>query len=388
MATLDPAIGLSDEQREFHDLATSFATDVFAPSAAMWDKEKHFPESELRQAAALGFGGVYVRGDVGGSELGRADAAVIFEALSTGCVSTTAYLTIHNMCAWMLDQFGNDAQRNQYLPSLCSMESFASYCLTEPGAGSDAASLSTRAVLSDDGTHYVLNGTKAFISGGGRSDVYVLMARTGDVDSGAKGISCFIIEKGFEGISFGAQEEKLGWNSQPTSAVILEDCKVPVENLLGGEGNGFKIAMKGLDGGRINIGTTSLGGAHACLSAALDHVQTRKQFGRPLASLQNVQFTLADMATELQAARLLIRQAATLLDAEDENASMQCAMAKRFATDTGFRVCNDALQLFGGYGYLKDYPVERMLRDVRVHQILEGTNEIMRVITSRHLLKP
>jgi alkylation response protein AidB-like acyl-CoA dehydrogenase len=367
-------IGLSEEQKEFQSVALNFAKTEMSPHAEKWDAEKIFPKDVLRKAADLGFGGVYVRDDVGGSGLGRLDAAVIFEAMATSCVSTTSFLTIHNMCAWMIDTFGNEKQRHQLLPDLVKMNTFASYCLTEPGSGSDAASLSTKAVKKGD--EYILNGSKAFISGGGSSDWYLVMARTGT--EGPRGISCFAVPKNAPGLSFGAQEKKLGWNSQPTCAVIMEDCRVPASNLLGQEGQGFTIAMKGLDGGRINIGTTSLGGAQACLNAAIDHSKVRKQFGHSLASFQNTQFTLADMATELQAARLMVQQAAQLLDAKDPRATVHCAMAKRFATDTGFSVCNRALQIFGGYGYLKDYPIERFLRDVRVHQILEGTNEIMK----------
>ena len=324
------------------------------PFAEKWDSEKIFPKDTLRKAAALGFGGVYVRDDVGGSGLGRMDAAIIFEAMATSCVSTTAYLTIHNMCAWMIDTFGSPAQRAQWLPDLVTMNTFASYCLTEPGAGSDAASLATRAVRVGD--EYVLNGSKAFISGGGASDVYVVMARTGE--PGPRGISCFIVPRDAPGLSFGAQERKLGWNSQPTCAVIMEDCRIPAANLLGAEGQGFGIAMKGLDGGRINIGTTSLGGAQACLNAAIDHAKVRKQFGHSISNFQNVQFTLAGMATDLQAARLMVQQAAVLLDAKDPRATMHCAMAKRFATDTGFEVCNKSLQIFGGYGQWEASPEE------------------------------
>jgi len=382
-STFDATIGLNDDQKQIQQVAFDFAKTELTPYAEKWDHEKFFPQETLRKAATLGFGGVYVKDDVGGSGLGRKDAAIIFEALSTGCVSTTAYLTIHNMCGWMIDSFGNDVQRKKYLPKLVTMEHFASYCLTEPSSGSDAASLRTRAVRK--GNEYILNGTKAFISGGSVSDIYLIMVRTGA--DGPKGISCFIVEKGTPGLSFGKQERKLGWNSQPTSMVIMEDCRVPAENLLGSEGQGFVIAMKGLDGGRINIGTTSLGGAQSCLNAALEHVKIRKQFNQTLSNFQYLQFQLADMATELQAARLMIQNAAQLLDEKHPQATVHCAMAKRFATDVGFKVCNDALQLFGGYGYLKDYPVERFLRDVRVHQILEGTNEIMRVIISRSLLK-
>ncbi|HEX6959676.1 MAG TPA: isobutyryl-CoA dehydrogenase [Ferrovibrio sp.] len=373
---------LSDDQKAIQDTARRFAAERMQPNAAKWDEEKHFPVEELREAAALGFGGIYVQEDVGGSGLGRLDAAIIFEELAAGCTSTAAYISIHNMAAWMIDRFGNDEQRQRFLPALCSMEKFASYCLTEPNAGSDAAGLQTKAV--DAGDHYILNGTKAFISGGGRSDIYVCMVRTGG--AGPKGISCLVVEKDTPGLSFGAQERKLGWNSQPTAMVIFEDCKVPKANRIGAEGDGFKIAMAGLDGGRLNIGACSLGAATACLQAARDHVATRKQFGTPIAEFQATQFKLADMATELSAARLMIRYAAAKLDEKHPEATMHCAMAKRFATDVGFAICNEALQLHGGYGYLKDYPLERFLRDARVHQILEGTNEIMRVIISRRIL--
>ena len=373
---------LSEEQRAFRDAARGFARDEMAPNAAAWDEGKVFPEAALRGAAALGFAGIYVSEEMGGSGLKRQDAAVIFEELAAGCTSTAAYISIHNMASWMIDRFGSEAQRQKFLPKLCSMEHFASYCLTEPGSGSDAAGLKTRAVR--DGDHYVLNGSKAFISGGGRSDVYVCMVRTGS--DGPKGISCIVVEKGTKGLSFGAQEKKLGWNSQPTSAVIFEDCRVPVANRIGAEGEGFKIAMMGLDGGRLNIGACSIGGARACLDLAREHMGARQQFGKPLAEFQALQFKLADMATELEAARLMIRRAAASLDAGHADATTHCAMAKRFATDAGFHVVNEALQLHGGYGYLRDFPVERYLRDLRVHQILEGTNEIMRVIIARRLL--
>ena len=373
---------LTEDQRAFQETERDFAREVFAPNAAAWDEAKIFPVEELRRAAALGFGGIYVKEDVGGAGLKRLDAALIFEELAAGCTSTAAYISIHNMAAWMIDTFAGEALRRRFLPALARMDKFASYCLTEPGAGSDAAALRTRALK--DGEHYVLNGTKAFISGGGRSDVYVAMVRTGG--EGAGGISCLAVENGTPGLSFGKQERKLGWNSQPTAMVIFEDCRVPVANRIGAEGEGFKIAMKGLDGGRINIGACSLGAARACLDAARAHALDRKQFGRPIADFQALQFKLADMATELEAARLMIRQAAAKLDAADPEATMFCAMAKRFATDAGFAICNEALQIFGGYGYLKDYPVERFLRDARVHQILEGTNEIMRAIVARRLL--
>src|SRR5713101_4421398 len=373
---------LSDEQLAFEATARQFARDEWLPHAAGWDSREEFPVEALRKAAALGFAGIYVRDQFGGSGLSRLDATIIFEELATACVSTAAYLSIHNMAAWMIDRFGSEAQRRRFLPKLASMEHFASYCLTEPGAGSDAAALKTRARR--DGDHYVIDGAKAFISGGGTSDIYVSMLRTGG--AGSKGISCIVVEKGTPGLSFGKKEKKLGWNSQPTAMVLFEDCRVPMANRIGEEGDGFKIAMMGLDGGRLNISACSLGGARACLEAARGHLLERRQFGRPLADFQALQFKLADMATELDAARLMVWRAASSLDGDDPEATMHCAMAKRFATDAGFRVCNEALQLHGGYGYLKDFPIERHLRDVRVHQILEGTNEIMRVIIARRLL--
>eukprot|EP00455_Lapot_gusevi_P034293 TRINITY_DN3775_c0_g1_i4.p1 TRINITY_DN3775_c0_g1~~TRINITY_DN3775_c0_g1_i4.p1 ORF type:complete len:410 (+),score=117.49 TRINITY_DN3775_c0_g1_i4:74-1303(+) len=381
--TLDASIGLTEEQKEFQKVALDFAETELKPYAEQWDAEKYFPKETLQKAAQLGFGGVYVRDDVGGSGLSRLDAAVIFEALSSGCVSTTAYLTIHNMCSWMVDTFGNEQQRQTWLPKLTSLEWFASYCLTEPGAGSDAGSLQTKAVRKGD--YYVLNGSKAFISGGSTSDLYLVMVRTGG--EGPKGISCIAVEKGTPGLSFGKQERKLGWNSQPTCVVNFEDCKVPVANLIGAEGTGFSIAMKGLDGGRINIATCSVGGAQACLDLARDYTSVRKQFGQPLTGFQNVQFKLADMATDIHASRLMVRHAASLLDQKHAQATMYCAMAKRFATDACFKSVNDALQLHGGYGYLKDFPIERFLRDLRVHCILEGTNEVMRLIISRNIIK-
>ena len=374
---------LTEDQRAFFDTARDFADKELAPNAARWDAEAIFPVETMRRAAELGFAGIYVRDDVGGSGLSRLDAALIFEALSMGCTSTAAYISIHNMASWMIDTFGSDEQRQKWLPRLTSMDLIASYCLTEPGAGSDAASLKTKAVR--DGDHYVINGAKAFISGSGTSDIYVCMIRTGD--EGAGGVSCIVVEKGTPGLSFGAIEQKMGWNSQPTAAVIFEDCRVPVSNLIGAEGDGFKIAMKGLDGGRLNIGACSIGTAQTALDAAMAYAKDRNQFGKAIASFQATQFKLADMETELEAARLLLRQAATKLDQKMPDATKHCAMAKRLATDTGFNVVNQALQIHGGYGYLKDYQMERHLRDVRVHQILEGTNEIMRVIISREMLK-
>lgn len=373
---------LTEDQRAFFDTAQDFAANELAPHAAEWDEKAIFPVDTMRKAAALGFAGIYVREDVGGSALTRLDAALIFEALSQGCTSTAAYISIHNMASWMIDTFGNEDQRQKWLPKLTSMDLIASYCLTEPSAGSDAASLKTKAVR--DGDHYVINGSKAFISGSGTSDVYVCMIRTGA--DGAGGVSCIVVEKGTPGLSFGATEKKMGWNSQPTAAVIFEDCRVPVENLIGSEGDGFKIAMKGLDGGRLNIGACSLGTAQVALDTAMAYAKDRQQFGKAISTFQATQFKLADMATELEAARLLLRQAATKLDQQAPDATQHCAMAKRLATDTGFDVVNQALQIHGGYGYLKDYPLERHLRDVRVHQILEGTNEIMRVIISREML--
>ncbi|HKY95434.1 MAG TPA: acyl-CoA dehydrogenase family protein [Kiloniellales bacterium] len=373
---------LTDEQRAIQETARSFAAERMAPEAARWDEEKIFPEAALREAAALGFGGLYCKDDVGGSGLTRLDAALVFEELARACPSTAAYISIHNMAAWMVDRFANDALRRRVLPKLMTMEHFASYCLTEPSSGSDAASLRTRALK--DGEHYVLNGSKAFISGGGRSDIYVVMVRTGG--EGPKGISTLVVPKDTPGLSFGKQEKKLGWNSQPTAMVNFSDARVPVENRVGEEGEGFKIAMAGLDGGRINIAACSLGGAAAALDATLTYTAERKQFGQRLADFQALQFRLADMATELEAARLMVWQAAAKLDAAAADKTPACAMAKRYATDACFEIVNQALQLHGGYGYLKDFPIERILRDLRVHQILEGTNEIMRVIVSRSLI--
>lgn len=374
---------LSEEQRAIQDMARSFAAERLAPNAAEWDQTGHFPVDVLKELAELGLASIYVGDDVGGSGLGRLDAAVAFEELSAGCVSTSAFLSIHNMVAWMVDRFGADGLRQRFLPKLATMDLVASYCLTEPGAGSDAAALKTRAEKVGN-SHYVLNGGKAFISGAGSSDVYAVMCRTGE--EGARGISCILVEKGTPGLSFGENEKKLGWNSQPTAMVNFDDCKVPAENLVGAEGEGFKIAMAGLDGGRINIAACSLGGARAALEASLGYVKDRKAFGRAIADFQATQFRLADMATELDAARLMVHRAAASLDAKSSEATQHAAMAKRFATDIGYRVVDEALQLHGGYGYLKDYPVERLLRDLRVHRILEGTNEIMRVIIARKLL--
>eukprot|EP00063_Salmo_salar_P043634 XP_014018469.1 PREDICTED: isobutyryl-CoA dehydrogenase, mitochondrial [Salmo salar] len=379
---IDPAHGLSDEQKEFQKMAFDFAAHEMSPHMAEWDEKEIFPVETMRKAAQLGFGGIYVQPEVGGSGLSRLDTSVIFEALSTGCVSTTAYISIHNMCNWMIDTFGNTEQREKFCPELCTMDKFASYCLTEPGSGSDAASLLTTAKL--EGDHYILNGSKAFISGGGDTDVYIVMCRTGG--KGPKGISCVVVEKDTPGLSFGKKEKKVGWNSQPTRAVILEDCHVPVTNRLGQEGQGFNIAMRGLNGGRINIASCSLGAAHACVQLARDHLLVRKQFGETLSNNQFLQFKLAEMATKLVASRLLLREAALALQESRSDAVSLCSMAKLFVTDECFNICNQALQMHGGYGYLKDYAVQQFVRDIRVHQILEGTNEVMRMIIARSLL--
>ncbi|MDX5394276.1 MAG: acyl-CoA dehydrogenase family protein [Caulobacteraceae bacterium] len=374
---------LSEEQRALVAAAEAFAAAELAPHSARWDAEGMFPVVTLRKAAELGFAGLYVGEDIGGAGLSRLDSSLIFEALAYGDVAVTAYLTIHNMATWMIDRFGDEALRRRYGPKLTSMEMIASYCLTEPGAGSDAAGLQTRAV--QDGEDYVLTGGKAFISGGGVSDLYVVMARTGG--DGAGGISAFVVENGAPGLSFGAQERKMGWNAQPTAQVHFDGVRVPVAQRIGGEGEGFRFAMMGLDGGRLNIASCSLGGAALALDLARGHMAERTQFGRPLRDFQALQFKLADMATELEAARLMVRRAAAALDRGAPQATRLCAMAKRFATDAGFQVANDALQLHGGYGYLSDYPLERIVRDLRVHQILEGTNEIMRVIIARELFR-
>ena len=374
---------LSDDQQAIQDAARQFAAAELAPHSAEWDETKHFPVDVMRKAAELGFAGIYVGEEHGGSELRRRGAAIIFEELSYGDVSTAAFISIHNMVSWMIDRFGSAELRARFLPKLVTMELIGSYCLTEPGSGSDAAAMRTTARL--DGDHYVLNGSKAFISGAGTSDVYVVMARTGG--EGPKGISAIVVEAGTPGLSFGAQEKKMGWNSQPTAQVNFDDCRTPVANLVGKEGEGFRYAMMGLDGGRLNIGACSLGGARLALDTAKSHLETRTAFGKALKENQGLQFKIADMATELEAARLMIRNAADALDRRDPRATQLCAMAKRFATDAGFKVANDALQLHGGYGYLRDYPLERIVRDLRVHQILEGTNEIMRVITARELFR-
>jgi len=373
---------LPEATRELRETALAFARDRLAPHAQEWDETKHFPVEVMREAAALGMAALYVREESGGAGLSRLDAAVVFEALATGCPTTSAFLSIHNMVAWMIDRFGNDAQRTEWLPKLVTMEKIASYCLTEPGAGSDAAALATRAARDNQG--YVLNGVKQFISGAGASDLYLTMVRTGG--TGANGVSALLVPKDTPGLSFGANEKKMGWNAQPTRQVIFEDARLPAEALLGDEGQGFRFAMAGLDGGRLNIGACSLGGAQRALDIALAYVQERSAFGQSIAKFQATQFRLADMATELEAARTLLWRACAKLDAKAADATAFCAMAKRFATDTGFRVADEALQLLGGYGYLSDYGIEKIVRDLRVHRILEGTNEIMRLIVARNLL--
>ncbi|MGF1549105.1 MAG: acyl-CoA dehydrogenase family protein [Sphingomonadaceae bacterium] len=374
---------LTDEQRQIQETARAFTADRIAPNAAEWDENHVFPGDVIREAAELGFGAIYVSEGSGGIGLGRLEAALVFEAMAYGCPSTSAFISIHNMCAWMIDRFGSDAVKEKYLPSMAPMERMGSYCLTEPGSGSDAAALKTRAVKEDG--HYIVSGSKAFISGGGENEIYVTMARTGE--PGPKGISCLVIEKDMEGVSFGAQEKKLGWHSQPTAQVNLDNVKVPAENLVGGEGEGFRIAMMGLDGGRLNIGACSLGGAQRCLDEAIAYTRERQQFGKPIADFQNTQFMLADMETELQAARMLLYAAAVKVTENAPDKTRFAAMAKRLATDGGSRVADMALQLHGGYGYLMDYPIERIWRDLRVHSILEGTNQIMRVIISRDMLR-
>jgi alkylation response protein AidB-like acyl-CoA dehydrogenase len=374
---------LDEEQTAVRDMARDFAAEKIAPFALKWDEEKYFPVEVMRDAAQLGMGGIYIRDDVGGSAMTRFDAALIFEALATGCPVTSAFISIHNMASWMIDSYGNDTQRQKWLPRLCTMELLASYCLTEPGSGSDAAALRTKAVV--DGDHYVLNGQKQFISGAGATDLYVVMVRTGG--EGAGGVSTIVVEADTPGLSFGNNERKMGWNAQPTRAVIFENCRVPIANRLGDEGIGFKIAMSGLDGGRLNIAACSLGGAQSALDKSLSYMKERKAFGKRLDEFQALQFRIADMATELEAARTFLWRAAAALDRKDADAGMLCAMAKRFGTDVGFNVANEALQLHGGYGYLAEYGVEKIVRDLRVHQILEGTNEIMRLIVSRKLLE-
>ena len=373
---------LNEDQRAFADTAQQFADERLAPMAAEWDEKQIFPKDVLREAGELGFLSLYTPEEHGGLGLSRLDASIIFEQLSMGCTSTTAFMTIHNMVSWMIASFATDEAKTQFCPKLVTGEWLGSYCLTEPNAGSDAASLAT--IASKKGDTYVLNGGKTFISGAGETDVLVVMARTGD--EGAKGVSAFVVPAHADGIGCGRKEPKMGWNSQPTRAVTFENVVIPASHLLGEEGQGFVFAMKGLDGGRINIATCSVGTAQQALEQATQYIQERKQFGKPLAQFQALQFKLADMATELVAARQLVRYAASKLDRNDPDATAYCAMAKRFATDVGFQVCDQALQLYGGYGYIKEYPMERHFRDVRVHQILEGTNEIMRLIIARRLL--
>lgn len=374
---------LTDDQLAIQDTARKFTADRITPHAAEWDENSHYPVDVWKAAGELGFGAIYVSEENGGIGLGRLEAALIMEAMAYGCAATSAYVSIHNMVAWMIDSFASQDLKDRYLPDLVTMETIGSYCLTEPGSGSDAAALKTTARL--DGDHYLLNGTKQFTSGGGFNDIYVVMARTGQ--DGPKGISCFVIEKGQEGLSFGAPEKKLGWNASPTAQVIFDNVKVPVENRVGAEGDGFKFAMAGLDGGRINIGACSLGGAQRCLDEAIQYVKDRSQFGQQIAEFQNTQFTLADMATDLEAARALLYLAAAKVTEGAPDKTRFAAMAKKLASDSGSEIVDKALQLFGGYGYLKDYPIERFWRDLRVHRILEGTNEIMRMIIGRDLLR-
>ena len=374
---------LTDDQLAIQEMAQRFTADEITPHAARWDEEHIFPRETIRKAAELGFGSIYVSEESGGIGLGRLEAALIMEAMAYGCPSTSAFISIHNMASWMIDRFGSDAVKAKYLPGLIGMETISSYCLTEPSSGSDAAALKTKAVR--DGDDWIVSGTKQFISGGGENDLYVTMVRTGE--DGPKGISCLVIEKDMEGVSFGAQEKKLGWHSQPTAALNLDNVRVPAENMVGGEGEGFRIAMMGLDGGRLNIGACSLGGAQRCLDEAVKYTKERKQFGKQIAEFQNTQFTLADMATRLEASRALLYLAAAKVTENAPDKTRFAAMAKRFATDECSAVVNDALQLHGGYGYLQDYPIERFWRDLRVHSILEGTNQIMRMIVGRDLLR-
>ena len=374
---------LTDDQRQIQEMARKFTADAITPHAAEWDEQHVFPRDTIRAAAELGFGSIYVSEESGGIGLGRLEAALIMEALAYGCPSTSAFISIHNMAAWMIDRFGSAEVKAQYLPSMIPMGRIGSYCLTEPSAGSDAAALKTKAVR--DGDDYIVSGSKAFISGGGENEIYVTMVRTGE--DGPKGISCLVIDKDMAGVSFGAQEKKLGWHSQPTAQVNFDEVRVPAANRIGAEGEGFRIAMMGLDGGRINIGACSLGGAQRCLDEAVSYTRDRKQFGKAIADFQNTQFTLADMETELQAARCLLYVAAAKVTAGDPDKTRFAAMAKRLATDTGSAVVDRALQLHGGYGYLRDYPIERFWRDLRVHSILEGTNQVMRMIVGRELTR-
>jgi acyl-CoA dehydrogenase len=374
---------LTEDQLAIQDMARKFTADRITPFAAEWDEKSHYPVDVWKAAGELGFGAIYVSEESGGIGLSRLDAALIMEAMAYGCPATSAYISIHNMAAWMIDTFGSPDLKHRFLPELVSMEKIASYCLTEPGSGSDAAALKTTAKL--DGGDYVLNGTKQFISGGGVNDIYVVMARTGA--DGPKGISCFVVEKDTPGLSFGAPEKKLGWNASPTAQVIFDNVRVPAANRVGNEGDGFKFAMAGLDGGRLNIGACSLGGAQRCLDEAIQYVKDRQQFGQPIAAFQNTQFQLADMATDLEAARALLYLAAAKVTAGAPDKTRFAAMAKKLASDNGSEIVDKALQMFGGYGYLKDYPIERFWRDLRVHRILEGTNEVMRMIIGRDLLK-
>jgi alkylation response protein AidB-like acyl-CoA dehydrogenase len=374
---------LTEDQLAIQDMARKFTADRITPDAAGWDEEHHFPRDVIKAAGELGFGAIYISEENGGIGLGRLEAALIMEAMAYGCPATSAFISIHNMSSWMIDCFGGDEIKARYLPRLVSMETIASYCLTEPGSGSDAAALKTSARL--DGNHYVVNGTKQFISGSGVNDIYVTMVRTSE--DGAKGISCLVIEDGTPGLSFGAPERKLGWNASPTAQVIFDNVRVSVTNRVGAEGDGFKIAMAGLDGGRLNIGACSLGGAQRCLDEAIGYVKDRKQFGKAVAEFQNTQFVLADMVTDLEAARALLYLAAAKVSAGSPDKSRFSAMAKKLATDNGSEIVDKALQMFGGYGYLQDYPIERFWRDLRVHRILEGTNEVMRMIIGRDLLK-
>ena len=374
---------LTEDQRAIQDMARKFTADAITPHAAKWDEDHSFPLATIKASADLGFGAIYVSEDSGGIGLGRLESALIMEAMAYGCPATSSFISIHNMASWMIDCFGSAEVKAKFLPDLVGMEKIASYCLTEPGSGSDAAALKTTARLEDD--HYIVNGTKQFISGAGVNDIYVTMVRTG-VD-GPKGITCLVLEKGMEGLSFGAPERKLGWNASPTAQVIMDNVKVPVANRVGAEGDGFRFAMAGLDGGRLNIGACSLGGAQRCLDEAIKYTKERQQFGQPIADFQNTQFMLADMATELEAARALLYMAAAKVTANAPDKSRFSAMAKRLSTDTGSSVVDRALQLFGGYGYLQDYPIERFWRDLRVHSILEGTNQVMRMIVGRDLLR-
>jgi len=382
--SMDPSQGLDEDQKEIFNMATKFSKEQMKPHMADWDKNETFPIEVMKQAAELGFGAIYCSPDFGGTGLTRLDASLIFEALSEGCVSTSAYISIHNMCCWMIDQFGNTDQKEEWISKLATMDVMASYCLTEPGAGSDAGSLQTSAVKNGD--YYTLNGTKSFISGAGSSGVYLIMCRTGEKNSGAHGISCIMVEKDTPGLYFGKKESKVGWNCQPTAQVILEDCKVPVKNLIGKEGQGFSIAMKGLNGGRVNIASCSLGAAQASINECIQYMNQRKQFNKSLDKFQHLQFKLAEMATNLMASRLMVRNAALALEFQQKDLVTLCSMAKLFATENCFNITNDALQIHGGYGYLKDYPVQQYMRDCRVHMILEGTNGIMRHIIARSLV--